>query len=59
MGVGSHAFDAGVVEEGHALHWRDCSVDLGWNVLDLGVDGQELLLEATLVVQSGRRIAEF
>ena len=50
MGVGSYAFYAGVVEEGHALHWGHCSVYLGGDVLDLGLDGQEFLLEAALVV---------
>ena len=50
MGVGSYAFYAGVVEEGHALHRGYCSVYLGGDVLDLGLDGQEFLLEAALVV---------
>lgn len=50
MGVRSNAFDACVVEEADSLNWRDCSVDLGGNVLDLCLDGQEFLLEASLVV---------
>ena len=59
MGVGSYAFYAGVVEEGNALHWGHCSVYLGGDVLDLGLDGQEFLLEAALVVHCRRRVAEF
>ena len=50
VGVGSYALYAGVVEEGNALHWGHCSVYLGGDVLNLGLDGQEFLLEAALVV---------
>ena len=49
MGVGSDAFDAGVIKEGDALDWRHCSVYLGGDVLYLCVNGQEFLFEAGLV----------